>query len=248
MTAEISKKSKRVLRLQICIAVALFLNVIYWFSVRDVQAQWGNVPPAPENYYAATFGLGDKSFAYRVNSLMLQNMGDSGGRVTPLKDYNFETLTKWFFVQDYLDPRSNYIPQLASYYFGSLQEPEKYRPVLDYLEHVGVRTEGERWRWLAHAVYFARFKLNDQDKALSLAYKLARSEHPDMPGWTRQMPAIILNSEGDSKAAYTIMVEILRSQIDELHPNEVNAMKEYICVRVLTEDERKDNPLCVESE
>lgn len=243
-----SEKNKRIFVLQFCIAIALFFNVVFWFSVRGVQAQWANVPPAPEEYYAAILGLGDKSFAYRVNSLMLQNMGDSGGRVTPLKDYNFEALTDWFFVQDYLDPHSNYIPQLASYYFGSLQEPEKYRPVLDYLEHVGVRTDGERWRWLAHAVYFARFQLNDQDKALSLAYKLAASEHPDMPGWTRQMPAIILNSEGDSKAAYAIMVEILKSQMNNLHPNEVNSMKLYICTRVLTAEERMENPLCSEIE
>lgn len=239
-------KQKPVLIAQICIALSLIFNIAFWFSVRGVQAEWSNVPPAPEAYYAAMFGLGDKNFAYRVNGLMLQNIGDSGGRTTPLKDYNFDMLTKWFFVQDYLDPRSNYMPQLASYYFGAVQEPEKYRPVLDYLEHIGVRETGEAWRWLAHAVYFSRFKMDDQEKALSLAYKLADSKHPDMPGWTQQMPAIILQSKGDKKAAYAIMLEILRSQVDRLHPSEVNSMKLYICTRVLEPEEARDNPLCNE--
>src|SRR5690606_23680957 len=134
--------------------------------------------------------------------------GDTGGRTTSLNDYNYEELAKWFFLADTLDPVSNYVPYLAAFYFGGVQEPEKFRPVLDYLVHVGNRAEGEKWRFLAHAVYLARFELEDNDTALELANKLARVNNPNMPGWTRQMPAFIMNTQGKKEAAYALLLEM----------------------------------------
>ncbi len=146
------KYSRNIFYIQVFIAISLALNILFWFSVRDVRAKWGNVPPAPDMKYAASMGLGDRSFAYRSNGIMIQNLGDTGGRTTPLKDYDYNALADWFFLQNALDPHSNYVPYLAGYYFSALQEPEKYYPVLDYLEKVGSQDDGKRWRWLAQAV------------------------------------------------------------------------------------------------
>ncbi|MGH1404528.1 MAG: hypothetical protein ACRBDL_09810 [Alphaproteobacteria bacterium] len=215
-----------------------------WFAMRDERVVWGNVPPAPSIEFASSYGLGDHSFSYRINGLMIQNLGDTGGRVTSLKDYDYDRLTEWFFLQDSLDHKSSFIPYLASYYFIGLQEPEKYRPVLDYLEVAAGHGEGEKWRWLVQAVFFARFRLNDLDKALELAHSLADTKNDDVPGWVRQMPAFVMTQKGEKEAAYALMVEILKTSADKMHPNEVNAMKAYICDRILDAERAKTNSLC----
>ncbi len=231
-------------KFQIVFALVLVVNIALWFSVRFVQASWVNVPPAPDVKYASLAGLGDRSFAYRLNALMIQNFGDTGGRLTPLEDYNFNILADWFFLQDHLDEQSDFMPYLAAYYFGGVQKPEKFRPLLDYLQMVGVRPYGEKWRWLAQGVFLARFRLNDLDRALELAELMSSSGASDVPAWARQMPAFIMNVQGEKKAAYALMLEILKTSAETLHPNEVYSMRIFMCTRLLEEEEAAKNSLC----
>ncbi len=230
--------------LQISMAIVLLLNIVFWFSIRDMRARWESVPPPPDQRFASAYGLGDTSFAYRLNGLMLQNMGDVGGRTTSLKDYDYDRLTKWFFLQDKLDPESNYVPYLAMFYFGAVQIPAKFTPVLEYLKVVGSRPYGEKWRWLVYAVEMAKNKIDDKDKALELAHILTQTKDPDAPTWIQQMPAFVLTAKGDKEAAYALMVEILKTSATKLHPNEVNAMKGYICEQILDKEQAAKNALC----
>ncbi len=240
------KHSRNILYIQIFIAISLALNVMFWFSVRDVRVKWGNVPPAPDIKYASSMGLGDTSFAYRSNGIIIQNLGDAGGRVTPLKDYDYEDLTNWFFLQDELDSESNYIPYLAAYYFSAVQEPEKFYPVLEYLKEIGSRPGDGRWRWLAQAVYISRFLIKDTQKAAELADVLVQTAPDDVPAWVNQMPVFILKAQGKKEEAYALMLEILKSNVDNMHPNEVNASRAYICDQILSEEQKKSDPICQE--
>ena len=223
---------------------ALILNVLTWVYARDIKGRWANVPPVPSRAGAASFALGDQQFAYRVIAIMLQNLGDTGGRSTPLDQYNYDDLAKWFFLEDQLDTRSNYMPFLASYYFGAVQDPQKLPPLLAYLRKIGESAEGERWRWLAHAVYLARFDMKDQDRALELAYALASIKNDKMPHWARQMPVFVLNMKGDKKEALDMMVEMLRSGADTMSAAEINFTRDYICTRILDAAEAAVHPLC----
>jgi len=230
--------------IQICLALAFLLNLFCWFYVRDVQSYWTNVPPAPDKKYASVFGLGDSSFAYRINGIVLQNLGDTGGRFTALNHYNYEALGKWFLVQDHLDPVSDFIPYLAAYYFGSVQDPEMLPPVLDYLTETGGRDYGNKWRWLAQGVFLARYQMKDLDRALHMAEILASTKNDNVPEWVRQMPAFVLTARGEEEAAYALFVEILKTRGKQLHPNEVNAMKAFICTRILDANAAKADPIC----
>ncbi|MCB1681011.1 MAG: hypothetical protein H6858_03530 [Rhodospirillales bacterium] len=226
------------------LTAAVVLNIGLWFSVRTVQAKWVNVPPAPDKRFAAAYGLGDAELSYRAVGIMIQNMGDTGGRSASLSDYNYPELVKWFFLEDSLDPLSNYVPYLAAFYFGGVQHPELFRPVLDYLETVGKRSEGEKWRFLAHAIYLARFEMGDSDKALQLANELATVNNPKMPHWTRQMRAFIMNAQGKKQAAYALLLEMLKTDPKNLAPNESNFLRGYICERILDKAEADLNPIC----
>ncbi|MGB4106951.1 MAG: hypothetical protein WBK55_04050 [Alphaproteobacteria bacterium] len=230
--------------LYIFFLLVMALHVAAWLQVRTAHARWMNVPPAPNGKGAEIFTLGDPQFAYRMTGVMLQNLGDTGGRSTAFKEYDYNHLAAWFNLAHGLDPRSDFVPMLAGFYFSSVDDPAKIAPLAEYLHQVGNSTEGEKWRWLAQAVYLARYKLKDMDKAYLWARELAAIPRPDLPAWTKQMPAFVLNAGGDKQAAYDIMVEMLRSGKNKLPREEVNAMVYYICKRILDPGKAEQDPLC----
>lgn len=227
----------------IIFALFLFANTLFWVKSHHVQANWGNIPPAPEIEHASIMSMGDGQLAYRTNAIMLQNFGNTGGRFVSLKDYDYKKLSEWFFLQDALDPVSNAVPMMAAFYFGGVKDKEKLYIILDYLAVVGQRSYGEKWRWLGHGVNLARYELNDTDKALELAYLLADNKDPKLADWAKQMPAFVLRAQGKTRLAYDIMLNILISNIDTLHPNEIFYMKDYICNTLLPEDKTITPPV-----
>lgn len=222
----------------------LAVQIGLWLQLRTAQAQWLNVPPVPSENGALAFALGDRQFAYRSIGVMLQNMGDEGGRSTSLHDYDYDKLGAWFDLADAFDPHSDYLPILVAFYFGAVEDPQKLIPVTGYLHRVGNSVEGEKWRWLAQAVYLARYKMNDMEKAKRWADELAAIDKPGIPLWARQMPAFVRNAEGDKQAAYDIMVGILKNGKNKLPRQEITVMIEYICKRILTPEEAEKDALC----
>lgn len=222
------------------------VNIATWYSVRDVKGRWTNVPPVPSLAGAGAGTLGDLQLAYRSYGLILQNLGSTGGRTESLKNYNYDRLKDWFFLTWALDNKSNYVPYMAAYYFGAVEDNKKLKPLIDYLEIAGQGAEGEKWRWLAHAVYLARYKMNDMNRALEMANKLAASKDETLPAWAKQMPAFVNEAKGDKQAAYEIMLNVLKTEGDKMPVQEVNFMLDYICKRVLDEAQAKNHPLCKE--
>lgn len=236
-------------RLWVIFLCVFLLNCGVWSFTREKQAQWLNVPPVPQSTSVLTMFLGDQEFAYRSLGVMLQNLGDMGGRITPLRDYNFPRLAQWFFLMQKLDAHSDYAPYLAAFYFGAATGDdigEKIKPLVRYLRQAGNSAEGQKWRWLAHAIYLARFKMNDLDYAYAMAKELSDIGYKrrDLPHWTRQMPVFILNAKGNKEEALAIMVSILSSVGDKLDPSEVNFTRGYICEQILTPAQAASNPIC----
>ncbi|NCT40736.1 MAG: hypothetical protein GW778_03625 [Alphaproteobacteria bacterium] len=240
------QKPRTITVLKIALTLAVLSNVLFWFYSRELRAQWLNIPPVPTSFSAVSSTLGDEQFAARMISMMIQNFGSTGGRITPIKDYDFDKLGDWLMLNYKLDPHSDLAPYMAAYYFAQSQDPTKIRPVIDYLRIAGNSTEGEKWRWLAQGVYLARFKLNDLNLALDMAKELAALPNDDMPNWARQMPVNVLNQQGEKEAALDLMLSILKDKSDKIHPNEVNAMLAYICEQILDPEEAKTHSLCVD--
>jgi hypothetical protein len=236
---------QRNLPLYLLFCMILMLNIALWFYSRDLRPTWGNVPPVPGIAAAERSTLGDRQLAYRTIGLSLQNLGSIGGHDQLFENYNYERLRDWFFLADKLDHNSNFIPALAAYYYGATKKLSDLTPVIDYLEVVGQRPEPHKWRWLAHAVYLARFQQGDLNRALDLAHKMAALPRNDMPIWTRQMPAFVMNAMGDKQAAYALMMSILaNSNVEEMDPAEVRFIRDYVCDRILTPEESAREKLC----
>ncbi len=223
---------------------AILANVLFWSHSHKIFSEWSNVPAAPSKNAATIWGLGDTEITYRLFGYLLQNMGNTGGNFEPLKKYDYAALEKWFFVAQHLDPRADYVPFLAAFYYGALEdEPERMTHVVNYLADEGLTGYPNKWRWLVQAIFLAGHRADDKPRAVDLAYKLAAL--PDkMPVWARQMPAFASMDMGNKQASYEIMMRILITEQDNLHPNEINVIKEYICTRTLEPAEAAKNPLC----
>ncbi len=223
----------------------ILLSIVMWFFLKDIQTQWSNVPPPPSKQRAASLFLGDVQFAYRANSLMLQNLGYGLANDLSFDHYDYTKLKQWFFLQDFLDPVSDTTPFLAAYYYGAVDDKARMTYIVDYLSHVGQRPVKEKWRWLARAVFLARYEMEDMDKALALSYLLAGNKNPDLADWAKQMPAFVLAGQGKPRAAYEIMLNMLISEAEKLHPNELYFIKDYICLELLPDiPEEPVPPFC----
>ena len=213
------------------VLIALGLQGAFWWQTRELQAGWEGVPPAPSHQVAKALAMGDGQFLYRAATFVLQNMGDEGGDVTPLREYDYQRLGQWFSLLDRFDPKSEFLPVLVGYYFSQSQNPDDVRIVISFLAHIAIRDPERNWRWLAHAIYLARHRVKDMNLALSLAYRMAAMASPGIPIWARQMPAFVLAEVGEREAARDLMEAIMDSQID-LEPSEIEFMRDFIETRL----------------
>lgn len=211
----------------------LVFNFVLWSAANRQQAQWEGVPPVPSKSGAMMMLLGDEQFSYRFGAITLQNLGDGGGRVTPIKDYDFSKLGKWFWLLHGLDPASEHVPFAAAFYFGGTSDPAQVAVVVDYLGKIGANPAGEKWRWLAHAAYLARHRMKDMQLALDLAYQLSRMRplQGELPLWAKQLPAFILKEQGEKESAKELISSLLMNEKNP-NPNEVNFMKAWLVEQI----------------
>jgi hypothetical protein len=232
---------------QFVFALVIIANVCVWFYARPLQATWTNVPPAPSQFAAHATGLGDYDLSYRMIGFMLQNIGKVDGRTQALRTYDYKELVKWFFAAYALQPESNYVPMMATYYYGATPDREQARELIKFLKVAGSSPKGERWRWLIHAIFLARHKVGDMHLALEIAQVLRDMDSPNKPLWTNMMIALIkndMNEKSEKEEAYLLMKSMLESSADKLHPAEVNFIIGYICERILTEEEAAKDKIC----
>lgn len=207
------------------------LTLCFWQYHHDLHPDWRGVPTVPSYTRIINNYLGDQQLGYRAMSIKIQNFGDTGGQTISIKNFDYDQLFRWFSLGTQLDARSNYLPSLAAYYYGAIDDEEKLRHVVDYLSEVGNSAENGKWRWLAQAVFLARFKIEDQELALNLAYKLAALEGDQLPIWTDQMPAFVLAKVGEEKAALDIITTIMATD-KTLVQNEINYMCWYMSKKI----------------
>jgi hypothetical protein len=216
--------------LLILLAALLAHGTLAWHH-RSLQAGWQGVPSPPPQALAPLLTLGDDQLFYRSAAFGLQNMGDGGGRATPLAHYDYGRLEAWLRLLDELDPQADYAPTLAGYYFGQSPVPDDLRRIVAYLRTIGARDPARHWRWLAHAVYLARHRLLDVALALEVARDLAGLAGSEAPLWVRQMPAFVLADVGEREAARDLLETILATDRN-LSDGEIVFMRHFIDQRL----------------
>lgn len=202
-------------------------QIVFWSQSRTITPNMSIVPDVPGREVVKALSLGDEQFYFRVLALYIQNAGDTYGRFTPLKDYDYNKLSKWFTLLDALDNRSDYIPTLATYYYSQTQNTPDVRYIVDYLSaHTAGRVE-KKWWWLIQAMYLANHKLQDKDLALQVGKPLMDTK--GIPLWARHFPAFIYEQKGEMEQALYVMEHVISEYENEkLSREDFNFMKYFI--------------------
>jgi hypothetical protein len=190
-------------------SLLIALQIGLAFAIKGKRPPEAIVTPPPAPRAAQAMSLGDDQFLYRALALEVQEMGDSGGRFSPLGDYDYKMLMAWFRLLDGLDARSDYAVSLAALQYGLTQKPEDARLIAQYIREHAASDPAKKWRFLAHAAYIARHRGKDLDLALAIAKDLAEIDLPDIPAWTKQMPAFIMTEMGDKEAALAYLSALI---------------------------------------
>lgn len=214
------------MRLTIALAVVFFaLQVMLWYHTRKIEPDMGIVPDVPGVATVRALSLGDSQFFFRLLGLQLQNAGDTFGRFTALKKYDYHKLYHWFRLLDTLDARSHYIPNMATYYFSQTQHRPDVKYVVDYLIEHSQHDVEHNWWWLVQAIYLAEHKLENPKLALRIA-KMLEGDY-DIPIWARQMPAFVYEKQGEMDAALAIIRQVMQSE-DDIPEKELNFMRYFV--------------------
>lgn len=201
-----------------------------WNEGRNIKPQLTVVPKISSKVTVKALSFGDPQLYYRILGFAIQNAGDSFGRFTSLKEYDYKTLSQWFYLLDSLDSKSDFIPSVAGYYYSQTPNKEDVRYVVDYLNDHGSKNFEEKWWWIFQATYLATHKLNDIPLAKEIGHKLQHAPK-GAPTWVRFFPVILLTKEGDKEQAFKLM-RLIVSHLDELSDSERRFVEFFVKERL----------------
>lgn len=202
----------------------LLFQLGFWWRTHTIVPDMSIVPNVPGKEAVKVLSMGDEQAFFRLLALNIQNFGDTFGRFTALKKYDFNKLSRWFALLDSLDNTSNYIPAMATYYFSQTQNKPDVRYIVDYLiAHTKGRAE-TKWWWNVQAIYLATHMLHDKDLALEVAKPLEDAKN--VPVWVKQMPAFVYEQRGEMDSALQIIQDILKHE-KSLSQGELNFMRYF---------------------
>jgi len=114
--------------------------------------------------------FGDQQFLFRHLGLWLQGVGDGGGRIRPLREYDYTRVVSWLQSLDGLDPRSDYVPALAAHYFGAIMvDPGKVKVIVQYLVERAQSDLARGWPWLVWAAEKSMHVIKEKPLCSALA-------------------------------------------------------------------------------
>lgn len=187
------------------LVACLGLQFGFWDYTKSVKPDMSIVPEVPGKQAVHALTFGDDQFYFRILAFTIQNSGDTYGRFTSLRYYDFNRLYHWFNLLDELDAKSNMMPSLATYYFSQTQNTADVRYMVDYLYTHASRDVTHKWWWLMQAIYLSMHKLEDMELALKVSQPLVNK---DVPVFAQQMAAVVREKRGEMEDAYQIMKTI----------------------------------------
>ncbi len=212
--------------LRVWILLLLFVAAQTWFTfgARNLREGIVAMPPAPTMWSLKAISLGDDEFIFRYLARWLQYVGDGGGRIRPLRDYDYDRIVDWMETLDQLDDlHSDYVHELAARYFGQITptaDPggERLRKIVRYLRASSLRDPARFWKWLVWCADKARKPLHDAELTKTLARDLQSPEMraPSVPAWVRLLPVQLYQAVGDPAAARDALAKVSPEDLKEV--------------------------------
>lgn len=209
-------------------ALCVALQLGFWSSTYTVKPDLGIVPTPPGPAAVHALALGDDEFYFRLFAFHMQNFGDTFGRVTSLRNYDFSKLSQWWLLLDGLNSRSDMIPSMATYYFSQTQNAPDIRYIVDYLYTHAMRNPEKKWWWLLQTIYLSMHKLNDMDMAIKAAQPMM---NPAVPVWAQQMVAVVHEKRGEMEDALRIM-QTIKDNAHDISDQDLRYMTYFVKERI----------------
>lgn len=170
------------------------------------------LPEPPRATLVAALGFGDRITIAKLTMLWLQSFDNQPGVSIAFAELDYSRLIGWLDVILEVDGLAQYPLLAASRIYAEVPDGARAGAMLDFVERAFLEDPNRRWPWLAHAVYVAKHRLHDAERALRYATTLAtRATGPDVPGWARQMRIFVLEDMGEIEAAKVLLGGLLDS-------------------------------------
>jgi len=199
--------------------LALAHGVFAW-NIRGLRPELDILGPPPSSAIRQAFSFGDAQMLYRFWALNLQNAGDTGGRATPMRDYNYDYVLGWLTALRELDARGQYHLFLAARYFSQTPNLNDVRRIVEFIRADVAQSPNEKWYWLTQAVAMTQMRLQDLRYALIIAEELAAYDPPDAPAWVLMFPAVLLEKMGRFGEAKTAIERVRMQRWNDLREDE----------------------------
>lgn len=211
------------------------MNVLFTWQTRSMRPAIEEMPPPPSDSALRAMAFGDDEFLFRHLGRWLEFVGDGGGRVRPLREYDYDRVVGWMEALDRLDQgRSDYVHALAARYFGEITsavdtDHSRVRKIVDYLRIVGLSDPVHRWPWLVWTSLKARRTLKDAALVKEIAHDLQSPElrDPSVPAWVRALPVRLYRFAGDEAASKDAQGRLTPADIAELE-EDMRKMSEFV--------------------
>ena len=215
---------------KIFLVLALVLQLL-WHSMQDpmvAKAEDLARPLSTRTYVMSS--LGEPIAASKFLNLWLQAFDNQPGASITFHQLNYPRLTEWLDTILELDPEGHYPMLVAARVYGSVQDKEKQRIMMDYVFYKFNENPNKYWRWLAHVVITAKHELKDNELALKYAHALAeKATGKNVPYWAKDMKIIVLEDMGEVEAA-KILVGALIDSGEITDPYELNFLAHKIAI------------------
>ncbi len=195
----------------IWIFLALFLSgqVLFARIVAPLRSSIEEMPPPLGPVAMKALAFGDEEFLFRATARWLQDVGDGGGRIRPLRDYDYDRVVGWLRALDGIDNRSDYIYELAAHYFGAIGDPSgaptRVGKIVDYFCTAALAQPERRWPWMVWAAEKTRTVVKDPVLAGRMARDLMSLHgNPAVPPWLPLLAPPLYRIAGDEFAARSV--------------------------------------------
>jgi hypothetical protein len=170
------------------------------------------IPPPFSPIVLKALALGDEEFLFRASSLWLQEVGDGGGRVRPLRDYDYDRVVGWLTVLDTINGRSDYAHTVAAHYFGALSDPQaaplRVGKIAEYFRRMAMGDPARHWPWLVWAGVKAQTTAKDPVLAARLADDfVSLKAAPGVPDWLPLIAIRLYQVAGNEPAARALAAD-----------------------------------------
>jgi len=199
---------------KVLLVLALIMQLLWHNTQSPVAVRAEDLPPPLSTRAYVLSSLGEPIAASKFLNLWLQAFDNQPGISISFHQLDYVRLTQWLDTILDLDPRGHYPMLVAARVYGSVQDEEKQRIMMDYVFNKFNEDPNKYWRWLAHVVIAAKHELKDLDLALKYADALAeKATAKHVPRWAKDMKIIVLEDMGQLQAAKILVGALIDSKV-----------------------------------